>query len=66
MKSSEIDRSKRLSDEPDKGHNRFHPAILPLLEVEQGEEVVLETRDGIDGQLGPEATEADFANSRAA
>ena len=62
MQSIEIDRSKRLSDEPGTGHNRFHPDILPLLAVEQGEEVVLETRDGVDGQLGPDATEADFAH----
>jgi formamidase len=62
MQSIEIDRNKRLADEPDTGHNRFHPDISPLLEVEPGEEVVLETRDGVDGQLGPSATVADFAN----
>jgi formamidase len=61
MKSIEIDRSKRLKDEPGTGHNRFHPDISPILEVDVGEEVVLETRDGVDGQLGPAATEADFA-----
>ena len=60
MQSIEIDRSKHLGDEPSKGHNRFHPDIPPILEVEPGEEVVLETRDGVDGQLGPTATEADF------
>jgi formamidase len=60
MKSIEIDRSKPLSDDPSKGHNRFHPNIPPILEVDAGEDVVLETRDGVDGQLGPTATEADF------
>ncbi len=65
MKSIEIDRSKRLGDEPGKGHNRFHPDIPPLLEVDEGEEVVLDTRDGIDGQFGPAATEADFASFEA-
>lgn len=65
MKSIEIDRTKRLRDEPDTGHNRFHPDIPALLEVDEGEEVVLDTRDGIDGQLGPTATEADFANFEA-
>jgi formamidase len=65
MKSIEIDRSKRLRDEPTTGHNRFHPDIPPLLEVDEGEEVVLETRDGVDGQLGPSATEADIANMEA-
>ena len=31
----------------------------------QGEEVVLETRDGVDGQLGPTTTEANFATMEA-
>jgi len=61
MKSVEIDRSRRLKDEPATGHNRFHPDIPPLLEVDEGEEVVLQTRDGVDGHLGPSATAASVA-----
>jgi formamidase len=61
MKSVEIDRSKRLKDQPATGHNRFHPDIPPIVVAEEGEEVVLETRDGVDGQLGPSTTEADMA-----
>src|SRR5262245_1325649 len=61
MKSVEIDRSKRLKDEPNTGHNRFHPDVPPLLEVDEGEEVVLQTRDGVDGHLGPSATAASVA-----
>ena len=57
MKSVEIDRSKRLSDQPKTGHNRWHPDVPPILEADEGEEVVLETRDGVDGQLGPSVTE---------
>src|SRR4029453_2669679 len=53
MKSVEIDRSKRLIDQPGTGHNRWHPDIPPILEASEGEEVVLETRDGCDGQFGP-------------
>lgn len=53
MKSIEIDRSKRLKDEPHKGHNRWHPDVTPVLEVEAGEEVVLETRDASDQQIQP-------------
>jgi formamidase len=60
MQSIAINRSKRLTDEPSTGHNRFHPDIPPVLEVEVGEEVVLETRDAADGQLGLSATEADL------
>ena len=65
MKSIEIDRSKRLKDQPGKGHNRLHPDISPAVEVEPGEEVVLETLDATDGQLGPSATEATMASMEA-
>src|SRR5881397_3826481 len=65
MKSVEIDRGKRLRDQPTTGHNRFHPGIPPLVTVDEGEEVVLATRDGVDGQLGPGTTEADMAKMEA-
>ena len=65
MKSVEIDRGKRLKDQPTTGHNRFHPDIPPLLTVDEGEEVVLATRDGVDGQFGPGTSEADMANMEA-
>ena len=34
MKSIEIDRGKRLKEEPAKGHNRWHPDITPVLEAD--------------------------------
>lgn len=61
MKRVEIDRSKRLNDQPATGHNRFHPDIRPIVVADEGEEVVLPTRDAVDGQLGPTTTEADMA-----
>src|SRR6266446_2703701 len=61
MKSIEIDRGKRLQAQPTTGHNRFHPSIPPIVSVDEGEEVVLPTRDGVDGQLGPSTREADMA-----
>ncbi|MDA0769999.1 MAG: acetamidase [SAR202 cluster bacterium Casp-Chloro-G4] len=60
MKSITIDRSKRLKDEPEKGHNRWHPDITPILEVDPGEEVLLETRDASDGQIKPGMLPADL------
>ena len=60
MKSVEIDRSKRLKEEPERGHNRWHPDIPPILEADPGEEVLLETRDASDGQMHPAVTVADF------
>ncbi|MGH8071223.1 MAG: acetamidase/formamidase family protein, partial [Candidatus Entotheonellia bacterium] len=53
MKSITIDRNKRLKEEPHLGHNRWHPDIPPIVEVDPGEEVVLETRDASDCQIKP-------------
>jgi formamidase len=61
MHAVRIDRSKPLSAEPRTGHNRYHPDIEPALEVDEGEDVILETRDAVDGQLPPTATVAEFA-----
>ena len=61
MRAISIDRGKRLCDEPNCGHNRYHPDIAPVVEVDQGEEIALETRDGLDGQITPSSTVADFA-----
>ena len=41
MKIVEIDRSKTLQQQPNTGHNRWHPDIPPLVEADPGEEVVL-------------------------
>lgn len=51
-----IDARKTLAEEPSTGHNRWHPAIPPAVECDPGDEVILETRDAFDGQMGPEAT----------
>jgi formamidase len=61
MKHVAIDRAKRLRQEPHSGHNRWHPDVPPIIEVEPGEEVVLETRDASDGQIRPETTVGDLA-----
>ncbi|HEU4729166.1 MAG TPA: acetamidase/formamidase family protein [Kofleriaceae bacterium] len=46
-----IDRSKTLRDEPGSGHNRWHEDIPPILKIEPGDQVVMETRDAFDGQI---------------
>jgi formamidase len=51
MKSITINRSLRLVEEPGTGHNRWHPDIEPLIAADEGEEVVLETRDASDGKI---------------
>ena len=62
MKSIELDYTKQCADEPTKGHNRWHPDIPPALEAEPGEEVVLQTRNAIDGGVTPSSTPADILN----
>jgi formamidase len=56
-----IDRSRPLTAQVESGHNRWHPDIPPLLECDPGDEVVLETRDALDGQLTPDTTLAQVA-----
>jgi len=61
MHAIRIDRSKPLADEPHLGHNRYHPDIAPVAGVGEGEEIALETRDALDGQITPQTTVADVA-----
>jgi formamidase len=65
-KSIEIDRAKPLREEPSKGHNRWHPDVPPVLEIEPMEELSIETRDSSDGQIRPGVVASDLLkmNSR--
>jgi formamidase len=56
-----IDRTRPLAAEPHSGHNRYHPDIEPVLEIAEGDEVVLETRDACDGQIAPDCGVAELA-----
>jgi formamidase len=56
-----IDRTRPLTDQTETGHNRWHPAIPPVLECEPGDEVVIETRDALDGQVTADSTLAQVA-----
>jgi formamidase len=60
MKSITIDYAKRLTDEPGKGHNRWHEAIAPVIEVDPGEEIEIQTRDAFDGQITGATTADDL------
>ena len=51
-----LDASRPLAAEPGSGHNRWHPEIEPIASVATGEEITLETRDGLDAALGPDST----------
>jgi len=62
MHAIRIDRGKPLAAEAHCGHNRWHPDIAPAFEIGEGEEIALETRDALDGQITPQTTIADFPN----
>ena len=55
MPEIRIDRSKTLVEEPGIGHNRWRPDIRPVIRCDPGDEVILETRDAFDRQMGPDA-----------
>src|ERR1700738_3748311 len=65
MHAIRIDRDKPLAAEPHSGHNRYHPDIAPVVEIGVGEEIALETRDAVDGQIKPGMVAADLASLEA-
>ena len=58
-----IDRSKSLAQEPSTGHNRWHEDIPPIVRIQPGEQVVMETRDALDGQITASSTVDDVARA---
>lgn len=58
-----VDRSRRLAQQPETGHNRWHPDIPPVVRADPGDLVVLETRDAFDGQITPATTAAEVARA---
>ena len=55
-----IDSSLPLTAQPQTGHNRWHPDIPPLVRCQPGDEVVMETRDALDGPLNADSTIEDL------
>jgi formamidase len=49
-----------LADAPDTGHNRWHPDLEPAIVVQPGDEILVDCRDGLDGQVLPTSTDADL------
>ncbi len=64
MQRIEIDPFKPLIQEAETGHNRWHEDIAPICEVEQGQRVIVETRDAFDAQLNTKSTDADVGNMK--
>jgi formamidase len=55
-----IDSSLALTAQPETGHNRWHPDIPPLVRCQPGDEVIMETRDALDGVLDADSTVEDL------
>jgi formamidase len=52
---------RALVDAPETGHNRWHPDLPPALSVDSGDEIVVDCRDGLDGQITAATRDADLA-----
>ena len=63
MKTIELDYTRQCGDEPDKGHNRWHPDIPPAVTAAPGEEVVMQTRNAFDMQITPSTQAPDLLNA---
>jgi formamidase len=51
-----VSRDRSIVQDPENSHNRIWPDLPPVASVEPGEELVLELRDGMDGQLSPSSS----------
>jgi formamidase len=58
-----VDASRPVRDEPERCHNRWHPDIPPALTCQPGDEVVMETRDAVDGQLSADSSHANVTTT---
>jgi len=58
-----VDYSRVLADQPETGHNRWHPDIAPAVHCQLGDEVIMDTRDAFDGQFTADSTPDDVANA---
>ncbi len=54
-----VDPSRPVREEPNRCHNRWHPDIPPALTCRPGDEILMETRDAVDGQFTPDSSHAD-------
>jgi formamidase len=58
-----VDFDKTLAEQAHVGHNRWHPAIRPVLTIESGDSLVLQALDAMDRQLTMSSTAADVATA---
>ncbi|MBJ7334081.1 MAG: acetamidase/formamidase family protein, partial [Thermoleophilia bacterium] len=51
---------RSLAEAPETGHNRWHPDLEPALVVADGDEILVDCRDGLDGQIVVTSVDADL------
>jgi formamidase len=56
-----VDYTRPIGEQPDRCHNRWHPDIPAALTCEPGDEVVIQTRDAVDGQFTRVSSHQDVA-----
>ncbi len=55
-----VDRSIPVHEQADRCHTRWHPDIPPALRCAPGDEVLLQARDAVDGQLSMDSSHEDL------
>jgi formamidase len=55
-----INFEKRIGEDPGPSHNRWHESVPHAVEVASGDTVVMDTRDGFDGQITHALTDDGF------
>jgi formamidase len=58
-----VDTARPVREQADRCHNRWHPHIPPALRCVPGDEVVMQTRDAVDGQLTRSSGHDDVAET---
>lgn len=53
-----VARDQSVVQNPENSHNRIWPDLEPITTIDPGEEIELELRDGMDGQLSPSSDSA--------
>jgi formamidase len=57
-----VDPKLPLAKQADRGHNRWHPDVAPVVRIASGSTVEMDTIDSLDGQVTPRTTPADLAS----
>lgn len=57
-----VDRSVSVREQADRCHTRWHPDIPPAIRCSPGDEVLVQTRDAVDGQLSMDSRHEDLTH----